>query len=273
MGRHRAIRRACPASAPCHRPPASRQGAPPAAFPAPPRSARARGPDGRVGRLHGAGPRTLGRALGHRRPVVMPADGLRASRCRRSVTGGSRRRSTPRRRRRFPVHRRTAPRSPLLWVRPVPGTTLGGSGHRRIREARGAGICERDVPARQSARRVLTWRISATRRPRKRGGIRFAIPPYAGRAEPFAVARRFGSEGASRRYRQPEKAGKSSSPRKTSKSASSDVKRAMHERKRGTLKSGGSGKTVTSRKQAIAIGLSEARAKGKKVAKKPAGKK
>ncbi|MEJ0098032.1 MAG: DUF6496 domain-containing protein [Bauldia sp.] len=71
----------------------------------------------------------------------------------------------------------------------------------------------------------------------------------------------------------PEKAGKSSSPRKTSKSASGDVKRAMHERKRGTLKSGGSGKTVTSRKQAIAIGLSEARAKGKKVAKKPAGKK
>ena len=55
--------------------------------------------------------------------------------------------------------------------------------------------------------------------------------------------------------------------RKTSRSASKDVKRAMEKRKRGTLKSG-SGAKVTSRKQAIAIGLSEARKKGKKVAKK-----
>lgn len=54
--------------------------------------------------------------------------------------------------------------------------------------------------------------------------------------------------------------------RKTSKSASKDVKRAMHKRKEGTLKSGRSGKTVKSKKQAIAIGLSEARSKGKKVA-------
>jgi hypothetical protein len=52
--------------------------------------------------------------------------------------------------------------------------------------------------------------------------------------------------------------------RKYSKSASKDVERAMHKKKRGTLKSG-SGKTVTSRKQAVAIGLSEARKKGKKV--------
>jgi hypothetical protein len=56
--------------------------------------------------------------------------------------------------------------------------------------------------------------------------------------------------------------------RRYSPSASKDVKRAMHKRKRGTLKSGGSGKTVRSRKQAIAIGLSEAREKGKKVPKK-----
>ncbi|HSH63048.1 MAG TPA: DUF6496 domain-containing protein [Methyloceanibacter sp.] len=55
--------------------------------------------------------------------------------------------------------------------------------------------------------------------------------------------------------------------RKYSKSASKDVERAMHKKKRGTLKSG-SGKTVKSRKQAIAIGLSEARKKGKKVPKK-----
>jgi hypothetical protein len=57
-------------------------------------------------------------------------------------------------------------------------------------------------------------------------------------------------------------------PRKYSKSASEDVKSALHKRKRGTLKSGRSGKTVKSRKQAIAIGLSEAREKGKKVPKK-----
>jgi hypothetical protein len=58
------------------------------------------------------------------------------------------------------------------------------------------------------------------------------------------------------------------SKRKTSKSASKDVESAMRKRKRGTLKSGRSGKKVTSRKQAVAIGLSEARKKGKKVARK-----
>lgn len=53
-----------------------------------------------------------------------------------------------------------------------------------------------------------------------------------------------------------------------SKSASKDVKGAMERRKAGTLKSGKSGKTVKSKKQAIAIGLSEARAKGKKIPSK-----
>jgi hypothetical protein len=56
--------------------------------------------------------------------------------------------------------------------------------------------------------------------------------------------------------------------RKYSEAASRKVGRAMHERKRGTLKSGRSGRRVTSRKQAIAIGLSEARRAGKKVPKK-----
>ena len=60
--------------------------------------------------------------------------------------------------------------------------------------------------------------------------------------------------------------------RKYSKTASADVERAMKKRKAGTLKSGRSGKTVKSRKQAIAIGLSEARAKGKKVPKKASKK-
>jgi hypothetical protein len=50
--------------------------------------------------------------------------------------------------------------------------------------------------------------------------------------------------------------------------ASKRVKSAMHRRKKGTLRSGGSGKKVTSRKQAIAIGLSEARKKGAKVPKR-----
>jgi hypothetical protein len=56
------------------------------------------------------------------------------------------------------------------------------------------------------------------------------------------------------------------------KKASKKVERAMHERKRGTLKSG-SGKKVKSKKQAIAIGLSEARKSGAKVPKKKAAKK
>ena len=52
------------------------------------------------------------------------------------------------------------------------------------------------------------------------------------------------------------------------KKASSKVRKAMHERKKGTLKSGRSGKKVKSRKQAIAIGLSEARRAGAKVPRK-----
>ena len=60
--------------------------------------------------------------------------------------------------------------------------------------------------------------------------------------------------------------------RKYSKKASDDVERAMKKRKAGTLRSGRSGRKVTSRKQAIAIGLSEARAKGKKVPKKASKK-
>jgi len=59
---------------------------------------------------------------------------------------------------------------------------------------------------------------------------------------------------------------------KYGKKASSKVKRAMHKRKQGTLKSGRSGKTVKSRKQAIAIGLSEARKRGAKVPKKKSAK-
>lgn len=55
---------------------------------------------------------------------------------------------------------------------------------------------------------------------------------------------------------------------KYGKGAQKKVERAMHKMKRGQLKSGRSGKTVRSRKQAIAIGLSEARKKGFKVPKK-----
>ena len=55
---------------------------------------------------------------------------------------------------------------------------------------------------------------------------------------------------------------------KYGKSASKHVKSAMHRKKRGTLKSGRTGRTVKGRKQAIAIGLSEARKKGAKVPRK-----
>jgi hypothetical protein len=61
--------------------------------------------------------------------------------------------------------------------------------------------------------------------------------------------------------------------RKYSKKAGEEVEKAMHERKKGTLKSGKSGKKVTSRKQAIAIGLSKARKKGAKAPKKKSSKK
>jgi hypothetical protein len=57
------------------------------------------------------------------------------------------------------------------------------------------------------------------------------------------------------------------------KKAKSKVKRAMHKRKAGTLKSGRSGKKVKSRKQAIAIGLSEARKAGGKVPRKKSSSK
>ncbi|HEV7475982.1 MAG TPA: DUF6496 domain-containing protein [Pyrinomonadaceae bacterium] len=60
---------------------------------------------------------------------------------------------------------------------------------------------------------------------------------------------------------------------KYGKKASDKVEKAMHERKEGTLKSGRSGKKVTSKKQAIAIGLSEARAAGGKVPRKKSAKK
>lgn len=60
---------------------------------------------------------------------------------------------------------------------------------------------------------------------------------------------------------------------KYSKKAQDKVEKAMHEKKEGSLKSGRSGKKVTSRKQAIAIGLSEARKAGAKVPKKKTAKK
>jgi hypothetical protein len=61
--------------------------------------------------------------------------------------------------------------------------------------------------------------------------------------------------------------------RKYGAKAQKKVERAMHEKKKGTLRSGRSGKKVTSRKQAIAIGSSEARKAGGKVPKKRGGSK
>jgi hypothetical protein len=65
---------------------------------------------------------------------------------------------------------------------------------------------------------------------------------------------------------------KSSGAKRYGEKASEKVERAMHEMKEGTLRSGGSGKKVTNRKQAIAIGLSEARAAGGKVPEAPSRK-
>ena len=59
---------------------------------------------------------------------------------------------------------------------------------------------------------------------------------------------------------------------KYGRKAQAKVKQTMHERKKGTLRSGKSGKKVKSRKQAIAIGLSEARKKGAKVPRKRGGR-
>lgn len=79
------------------------------------------------------------------------------------------------------------------------------------------------------------------------------------------MARKTGGKKSGRR--------KKSSGRKYSRGASKDVESAMRRRKRGTLRSGrgGKGGKVKSRQQAIAIGLSEARSKGKKVPRKKGG--
>ncbi|HEY3744779.1 MAG TPA: DUF6496 domain-containing protein [Gemmatimonadaceae bacterium] len=66
---------------------------------------------------------------------------------------------------------------------------------------------------------------------------------------------------------------KKTGKRKYGKAASKRVESAMRRRNKGTLKSGRSGRTVKSRKQAIAIGLSEARKKGAKVPRKRTGRK
>jgi hypothetical protein len=66
---------------------------------------------------------------------------------------------------------------------------------------------------------------------------------------------------------------KSSGKPKYGKAATKRVASAMRRRKKGTLKSGRSGRTVKSRKQAIAIGLSEARKKGAKVPRKRSSRK
>ena len=74
---------------------------------------------------------------------------------------------------------------------------------------------------------------------------------------------------SSKRSSSKKSSAKKSSGRKYSKGAGKQVKREMHEMHQGKLKSGRGGKKVTSRKQAIAIGLSEAREKGEKVPDNP----
>jgi hypothetical protein len=89
----------------------------------------------------------------------------------------------------------------------------------------------------------------------------------------FARQDRRASAAVLRHFTKAERKGEIAMARKYSTGASKKVEKTMHERKRGTLKSGRSGKTVKSRKQAIAIGLSEARREGKKVPKRKASSK
>jgi hypothetical protein len=88
--------------------------------------------------------------------------------------------------------------------------------------------------------------------------------------------RRSGSRsnaGGSRKKRSSKTGSRKRSTKKYGPKAGEKVERAMRERKRGTLRSGSTGKRVTSRKQAIAIGLSEARRAGGKVPARPRAKK
>jgi hypothetical protein len=118
-----------------------------------------------------------------------------------------------------------------------------------------------------SAPDALNPKVGNFRRRSKRSDVRFGVIRYM--------------RGPSGKSGEPSRAvkiifratGRTIMARKYSKKASAKVERAMKKRKAGTLKSGRSGKKVTSRKQAIAIGLSEARAEGKKVPKKKTGKK
>jgi hypothetical protein len=105
----------------------------------------------------------------------------------------------------------------------------------------------------------------------KAGLLRGACHRAALRADP--LARNDVKSGTNSRHQDYFPAtGRTIMARKYSKKASAKVERAMKKRKAGTLKSGRSGRKVKSRKQAIAIGLSEARAEGKKVPKKASKK-
>ena len=78
---------------------------------------------------------------------------------------------------------------------------------------------------------------------------------------------------AKKKAKSSKKSRSSRSGPKYGEAAVKKIEKVMHERKRGTLRSGGSGKKVTSRKQAIAIGLSEARRAGDDVPEAPGSKK
>jgi hypothetical protein len=95
--------------------------------------------------------------------------------------------------------------------------------------------------------------------------------PFFGRNS-FSFPRFSSIKGGTMAAKKRSSSGRKSGGRKYGKAAGKSVKSAMHRKKKGTLKSGkgGKGGTVKSRKQAIAIGLSEARKKGAKVPKKKA---
>src|SRR6185369_9502818 len=137
-----------------------------------------------------------------------------------------------------------------------PSAKAFGSSH-------GSPFCDSDSEAIQCARprRGRHGRSRKTEARRSGGalhsenGSATRVPRIAGRSETCS----------SERPRRCPLAQRKSGGRQYGKKASDKVEKAMHERKHGTLRSGGSGKKVKSRKQAIAIGLSEARREGGKV--------
>jgi hypothetical protein len=158
----------------------------------------------------------------------------------------------------------------MVKVRVVPFSPFA---HQRVRcrgnRIRAVGNRPRPTGRLGTGRRHLQC-DSVSRRGRGRSGPRNRrVRAISQRDASSSSRRRTGRHRSCSHFIQGEPVAKKRGSRRYGRKAAQKVKRAMHERKHGTLRSGRSGKRVTSRKQAIAIGLSEARRSGVKVPKKP----